>query len=69
MIISEGLAGVATICAFLLPNDFDFGFRVSSQMSIGIPVRWFVPLSLIVLAGVAAAASLLKMYWSLSRHG
>jgi len=66
MIISEVLAGVAIVCSFLLPRNFDFAFRISSQMSIGIPVRWLVPLFLIVTAGVTGAASLLRMYWSLA---
>ena len=68
MIISEVLAGVAIISSFLLPKNFDFAFRASSQMSIGIPVRWFVPLFLIVIAGVTSASSLLRMYWSLAHH-
>ena len=35
MIVSEALAGGALICSFVIPKDLDFGFRVSSQMSIG----------------------------------
>lgn len=68
MIISEVLAGVALISSFLLPKKLDFAFRVSSQMSIGIPVRWFLPLFLIVIAGLTSAGSLMKMYWSLAHH-
>ena len=68
MIITEVLAGVALISSFLLPRNFDLGVRISSQMSIGIPVRWFVPLFLIVIAGLTGAGSLMKMYWSLAHH-
>ncbi len=68
MIISEVLAGIALISSFLLPKDSDLAFRVSSQMSIGIPVRWFVPLFLIVIAGLTGAGSLIKMYWTLAHH-
>ena len=68
IIISELLAGVAIISSFLLPKNFDFAFPVSSQMSIGIPVRWLVPLSLLVIAGLTSASSLLRMYWSLAHR-
>jgi hypothetical protein len=69
MIVSEALAGVALISSILLPKNLDLGVRVSSQMGIGIPVRWFVPLFLIVMAGLTGAGSLMKMYWSLAHHG
>ncbi len=68
MVISELLAGVGLISSFLLPKNADIGFRVSSQMGIGIPVRWFVPLFLIVIAGLVGAGSLTKMYWSLAHR-
>jgi hypothetical protein len=65
MIASETLVGVALITHIFLPTTFDIAFTVSDR-SIGIPIRWLIPLSLITVAGVFSAAALLKMGWTLA---
>jgi CBS domain containing-hemolysin-like protein len=68
-IASETLVGVALLAQILLPillpTDIGITFSVSSQRMIAIPIRWFLPLLLISVAGALSAAALLKIYWTL----
>jgi hypothetical protein len=68
MIVGEALAGAAIVSSLMLPKSLDLGFRVSSQLTVGLPARWCVPVLLLVLAGIASASSLLKMCWTLAHH-
>ncbi len=68
MLASEILVAVALIARILLPTNLDLGFRVSSETAIGIPIRWFIPLFLISVAGVCSIAALLKMYLALAHR-
>jgi hypothetical protein len=65
MIASEILVGVALIANLFLPTTLGVTFHVSDRY-IGIPVRWFIPLLLISVAGTFSTASLLKMGWTLA---
>ena len=65
MIASEILVGVALIAHMFLPTTFDVALTVSDK-SIGIPIRWFIPLLLISVAGAFSTASLIKMGWTLA---
>ena len=67
MTISEILVGIALITRFLSPSGVSISFTLLwAHASIGIPVRWFLPLVLIVVAGVFSATALIKMVWSLA---
>jgi hypothetical protein len=68
MIASEVLAGLALIVQFLLPVNFDVGFRLSAGASMGIPVRWIVPLLLISGAGLIGTTALLKILWTVTHQ-
>ena len=61
MITSEALAGVGIVSHFLLPTSWEVAYHVSPRLDVGIPIRWFVPLALISLAGAFSIASLWKM--------
>jgi hypothetical protein len=65
MIASEALVGVALIANMFLPTTFVVAFHVSDR-SFGIPIRWFIPLLLISMAGAFSTAALLKMVWTLT---
>jgi hypothetical protein len=65
MIASEILVGVALIAHMFLPTTFGVSFHVSDR-SVGIPIRWFVPLLLISVAGILSTAALLRMGWTLA---
>jgi len=65
MFASEALVGVALITHIFLPANFAIAFTVSDR-AVGIPIRWFVPLLLISVAGVFSTAALVKMGWTLA---
>jgi len=66
MMASEILVGVALIAHVFLPTNFSVAFTVSADRAIGIPIRFFVPLLLISLAGVFSTVALAKMAWTLA---
>jgi hypothetical protein len=61
MIASETLVGAALVAHMFLPTTFAITFAVSADRIIAIPVRWFVPLLLISVAGAFSTAALVKM--------
>lgn len=65
MITSEILVGAALLAHMLLPTNLGVSLHISDR-SIGIPIRWFIPLLLITMAGALSAAALLKMGWTLA---
>ena len=68
MICSETLAGVALVGSIFLPSDFLITFRMSAEATIGIPVRWIVPLLLISGAGILSIAALFVSFSTLAHH-
>jgi hypothetical protein len=56
---------MALLAHMFLPTTFDMAFHLSDR-SIGVPVRWFIPLLLISMAGILSTAALLKMGWTLA---
>jgi hypothetical protein len=69
MIASETLAGAALIAQMFLPTNVGVTFTVSTDRVIAIPIRWFVPLLLIIVAGALGAAALIKMGCTLAHVG
>lgn len=66
MTISEVLVGIALVSRFLLPTGLNVSFTLLwAHTSIGIPIRWFVPLFLITIAGICSGIALTKLGWSL----
>jgi hypothetical protein len=45
MTVGEILVGIALIARFILPSGMGISFTVTAHASIGIPMRWFFPLS------------------------
>lgn len=68
MICSETLVGVALVGSIFLPSNFDITFRMSAEATIGIPVRWIVPLLLISGAGILSIAALFVLFSTLAHH-
>ena len=68
MICSEILVALALLMRILLPSNFDVSFRLSPEITIGIPIRWLVPLMLISGAGVLSTFALLRFFWTLAHH-
>ncbi|HVO64387.1 MAG TPA: hypothetical protein VMT53_25935 [Terriglobales bacterium] len=68
MVGSETLVTVALLTRILLPSNLDVSFRLSAEMTIGIPARWFVPLLLIGGAGILSIVALLTFFHTLTHH-
>jgi len=64
MVTAETLAAVGVIARFVLPNEWGVNFTISAHRLIALPIRWFVPLLLISIAGMLSIAGLLSMFWS-----
>jgi hypothetical protein len=64
--ICQLVAGVGLISYFLLPRNMEISFHVSSNLGVGLPLRWCVSVALITIAGLIGIGSLMKMYWSLT---
>jgi len=67
MLVIEMLVIIALLSRILLPSNFDISFRLS-EATIGIPIRWFIPLLLISGAGVVSIAALLTFFYTLGHH-
>jgi hypothetical protein len=65
MTASEIIVGIALVLSFFLPTGTSISFIVSPHRMIGFPIRWFVPLLLITVAGLCSATALAKMAWSM----
>jgi hypothetical protein len=64
MLVAETLA-VAVAVQFILP--FETGITITiGQRSLGLPIRWVVPLLLISLAGALSVVALCALYWRLA---
>ena len=66
MLVAETLAIVAVAIQFLLPSEAAIAVTVAHK-SLGLPVRWVVPLLLIATAGALSLVALLAMYWRLAQ--
>jgi hypothetical protein len=65
MLVAEILAVVAVAIQFLLPSETAIAITIAHK-SLGLPVRWVVPLLLIAIAGALSFVALLAMYWRLA---
>jgi len=65
--ISEILAISAIICSFI-PNNYDIAFAMS-RSHIGLPVREFLPLVFLFVAGILSAIALGISYGRLISYG
>jgi hypothetical protein len=65
MLISETLAVVAVATQFFLPTGMGISLT-RAHRSVGLPVRWVVPLVLISVAGALSLTALFNMYWRLA---
>ena len=66
MVICEALAAVGLLSYVLFPRNVDLGLRVSSELTVGLPLRWCVSVALIATAGLIGIGSLVKAYWVLA---
>ncbi len=66
MMLSEVLVVGAIVAHIVLPASLGVSLTVSANRIIGIPIRWFVPLFLISIAGALSATALVKMVWALA---
>ena len=67
MTLSEILVGVALVARFFFPSGVNVSVTfLWTHAAIAIPIRWFVPLILITLAGVRSATALLKLVWAVA---
>jgi hypothetical protein len=60
VIACEATVLLAVVGRFLLPSKIDISFAVAPHTHVGIPVRLFVPLLLIALAGAMSAFTLAR---------
>ena len=65
MLIAEVLAIVSVGVQFFLPTETAIVVTIG-QGSLGLPVRWVVPLLLIAIAGALSFTALFAMYWGLA---
>ena len=66
MFVAETLAVLAVAIQFLLRRETAVAITIA-QKSLGLPLRWVVPLLLIALAGALSLIALLAMYWRLAQ--
>jgi hypothetical protein len=65
MLISETLAVISVAVQFLLPTGTAISVTIGHR-SLGLPIRWVVPLLLIAVAGALSLVALVAMYWRLA---
>jgi hypothetical protein len=65
MLAAEILAVVAVAIQFLLPTETAIAITIAHK-SLGLPIRWVVPLLLLAVAGALSLVALLTMYWRLA---
>jgi hypothetical protein len=62
MTVNEILVAIALIARFIFPSGYNIIFTLlTAHASIGIPLKWFVPLLLISAAGVCSRTALIKI--------
>ena len=67
MTASEILVAIALIARFVFPFGTNITFTLlSAHASIGIPIKWFLPLLLITAAGICSTTALVKIVWSMA---
>ena len=66
MLIAESLAVIAVVVQFLLPTETAIAVTIG-QRSLGLPIRWVVPLLLLAVAGALSLMALVAMYWRLAQ--
>ena len=65
MIVAETLAVGAVAVQFVLPIETLISVHIGNR-SLGLPVRWVVPLFFLAIAGTLSLATLVGMYWRLA---
>lgn len=65
MILAETLSVVAVAVQFVLPIETLISIHIGNR-SLGLPVRWVVPLFFLAIAGTLSLAALASMYWRLA---
>jgi hypothetical protein len=66
MLIAETLAVISVAVQFLLPTETAIAVHIGHR-SLGLPIRWVVPLLLIAIAGALSLVALVAMYWRLAQ--
>jgi hypothetical protein len=66
MVIAETLAVAAMAVQFVLPSEMGISITLGHR-SLGLPIRWVVPLLLISIAGGISLTALFSMYWRLAQ--
>ena len=65
MLIAETLAVISVAVQFLLPTETAIAVTIGHR-SLGLPIRWIVPLLLIAVAGALSLVVLVTLYWRLA---
>jgi hypothetical protein len=65
MLIAETLAVISVAVQFLLPTETAIAVTIGHR-SLGLPIRWVVPLLLIEVAGALSLVALVTLYWRLA---
>ena len=65
MLVAEILAVTPVAVQFLLPGEVGITLDIGHKV-LGLPIRWFVPLLLISLAGALSMVALFALYWRLA---
>jgi hypothetical protein len=65
MIASETLVGLALIGQLFLRTNIGVTFLLGDRI-IALPIRWFVPLLLISVAGAFSTVALVNLVWTLT---
>jgi hypothetical protein len=65
MLVAETLAVISVAVQFLLPTETAIAVTIG-QRSLGLPIRWVVPLVLIAVAGTLSLVALVTLYWRLA---
>ena len=65
MLVAEILAVTPVAVQFLLPGEVGITLHIGHKV-LGLPIRRFVPLLLISLAGALSMVALFALYWRLA---
>lgn len=68
IVICEVVAAIGIVSYFFAPQNMAISVRASSQLSVGLPLRWCLSAALIAAAGLIGIVSLVRAYWMLA-HG
>jgi hypothetical protein len=66
IVICEVVAGIGIVSYFFAPENMAISVRTSSQLSVGLPLRWCLSAGLIATAGLIGIVSLIRAYWTLA---